>query len=354
MKALIAMSGGVDSSAAAWLMRSAGFDCAGAMMRMFHRELLPCGHSPADDTEDARAVAEKMGMPFYLFDASESFAQHVIGDFISSYEAGLTPNPCVNCNRHLKFDYFLRQAEALDCDVIVTGHYARIGYDNELGRWLLRKASDASKDQSYVLYCLNQEQLSRTRLPLGELTKGEARAIAEEQGFINARKRDSQDICFVPDGDYVAFMERYTGKHYTPGDFLDQDGKVVGRHRGAVCYTLGQRKGLGLAMGAPVYVTGKDMEKNTVTVGPNEALFATTLRANDWNWIPFPELTAPMEVTARARYNQKEQPATVYPEENGFARVVFHQPQRAMTPGQAVVLYDGDLVVGGGTIREIL
>ena len=354
MKALIAMSGGVDSSAAAWLMRNAGYDCTGAMMRMFHSDILPCGFSPADDTADARAVAEKMGMPFYLFDASESFARHVIGDFISSYEAGLTPNPCVNCNRHLKFDFFLRQADALGCDVIVTGHYARIGYDENRGRWLLRKASDASKDQSYVLYCLNQEQLSRTRLPLGELTKGEARAIAEEQGFLNARKRDSQDICFIPDGDYVAFMERYTGKAYAPGDFLDLNGKVVGRHRSAVCYTLGQRKGLGLAMGAPVYVTGKDMEKNTVTVGPNEALFATTLRANDWNWIPFPELTAPMEVTARARYNQKEQPATVYPEENGFARVVFHQPQRATTPGQAVVLYDGDLVVGGGTIREVV
>ena len=354
MKALIAMSGGVDSSAAAWLMQSEGFDCSGAMMRMFHSDILPCGHSPAEDAQDAQAVAEKMGMPFYLFDASDAFARHVIGDFISSYEAGLTPNPCINCNKHLKFDFFLRKADSLGCDVIVTGHYARITYDENRGRWLLRKAADPSKDQSYVLYSLTQEQLSRTRLPLGELTKNEARAIAEAQGFLNARKRDSQDICFIPDGDYVAFMERYTGKAYAPGDFLDPEGKVVGRHRGAVCYTLGQRKGLGLAMGAPVYVTGKDMEKNTVTVGPNEALFATTLRADNWNWIPFPALTAPMEVTARARYNQKEQPATVYPEEKGFARVVFHQPQRAMTPGQAVVLYDGDLVVGGGTIREIL
>ena len=354
MKALIAMSGGVDSSAAAWLMQNDGFDCSGAMMRMFHSDILPCGHSPAEDAEDARAVAGKMGMPFYLFDASEAFARYVIGDFISDYEAGLTPNPCINCNRHLKFDYFLQQADNLGCDVIVTGHYARITYDENRGRWLLRKAADPSKDQSYVLYSLTQEQLSRTRLPLGTLTKDEARAIALEQGFLNARKRDSQDICFIPDGDYVAFMQRYTGKAYAPGDFLDLDGKIVGQHRGAVCYTLGQRKGLGLAMGAPVYVTGKDMEKNTVTVGPNEALFATALRANDWNWISFPALTAPMEVTARARYNQKEQPATVYPEENGFARVVFHQPQRAITPGQAVVLYDGDLVVGGGTIREVV
>ena len=357
MKALIAMSGGVDSSAAAWLTREAGYDCTGAMMRMFDSDILPCGDSSCcslDDAEDARSVARKMGMPFYVFNAKSAFAEHVICDFIRSYEAGLTPNPCINCNRHLKFDYFLRQAEILGCDKIVTGHYARISYDENRGRWLLRKASDPSKDQSYVLYCLTQEQLSRTLLPLGELSKEEARTIAQQQGFINARKKDSQDICFVPDGDYVAFMEHYTGKRYESGDFLDESGKVVGKHRGAVCYTLGQRKGLGLAMGAPVYVCGKDMQKNTVTVGPNESLFATTLRASHWNWIPFPQLTEPLRVTARARYNQKEQPATVYPEDDGFARVVFDQPQRAMTPGQAVVLYDGDLVVGGGTIREIL
>ena len=357
MKALIAMSGGVDSSAAAWLTQQAGYDCTGAMMRMFDSDILPCGDSSCcslDDAEDARSVARRMGIPFYVFNAKTSFAEHVIGDFIRSYEAGLTPNPCINCNRHLKFDYFLRQADILGCDKIVTGHYARIRFDEDRSRWLLCKAADSSKDQSYVLYCLTQQQLARTLLPLGALSKEEARTIAEEQSFINARKKDSQDICFVPDGDYVAFMEHYTGRQYAPGDFLDLNGKVVGKHRGAVCYTLGQRKGLGLAMGSPVYVCGKDMQKNTVTVGPNEALFATTLRADSWNWIPFPDLTEPLRVTARARYNQKEQPATVYPEENGFARVVFDQPQRAMTPGQAVVLYDGDLVVGGGTIREIL
>ena len=215
-------------------------------------------------------------------------------------------------------------------------------------------AADISKDQSYVLYSLTQHQLSHTLFPLGEMSKTDARRIAGEQGFINARKKDSQDICFVPDGDYVAFMERYTGKHYEPGDYLDLEGNVVGRHRGAVCYTLGQRKGLNLAMGKPVYVVAKDMEKNTVTVGPNEALFSCALRATDWNWFPFENLMGPIEVTAKARYNQAPQPATVYPEENGFARVVFHQPQRALTPGQAVVLYDGDLVVGGGTITEVV
>lgn len=356
-KAMIAMSGGVDSSVAAFLMANSGYDCMGATLRLFGNETLGEEESTCcsiDDVEDARSVARKMGMPFHVFNAKADFAEKVIGDFISCYECGLTPNPCIQCNRHLKFDLFLRRAQILGCDYIVTGHYARIRFDESTGRYLLCKAADASKDQSYVLYCLTQEQLSHTKFPLGELTKEQVRAIAEENGFINAHKRDSQDICFVPDGDYVAFMERYTGKNYASGDFLDLSGNIVGTHRGAVCYTLGQRKGLGLAMGAPVYVCGKDMEKNTVTVGPNEALFATTLLARDFNWIPFPALTAPRSVTARARYNQKEQPATVYPAENGLVKVVFHQPQRAMTPGQAVVLYDGDVVIGGGTIAEVM
>ncbi len=356
-KAMIAMSGGVDSSVAAYLMAEAGYECSGATMRMFDNDILAGEESTCcslDDVEDARSVARKLAMPFHVINAKADFDEKVIQNFIRCYECGATPNPCIQCNRHLKFDLFLRRAQILGCDCIVTGHYARIAYDASRGRYLLKKAADPSKDQSYVLYCLTQDQLAHTILPLGELTKEQVRAIAEEKGFINAKKRDSQDICFVPDGDYVAFMERYTGKSYEPGDFLDLSGNVVGHHRGAVCYTLGQRKGLGLAMGAPVYVCGKDMQKNTVTVGPNDALFARTLRANDWNWIPFPTLAEPLRVTARARYNQKEQPATVYPEENGFARVVFDDPQRAMTPGQAVVLYDGDLVVGGGTITEII
>jgi len=282
------------------------------------------------------------------------FEDKVIRDFVQAYETGLTPNPCIQCNRHLKFEFFLHRAKILGCEKIVTGHYARISKNEETGRYLLRKAADESKDQSYVLYCLTQEQLAHTCFPLGELTKEDARRVASERGFLNARKRDSQDICFIPDGDYVAFMERYTGKQYESGDFLDLSGKKVGTHRGAVCYTLGQRKGLGLAMGAPVYVCAKDMAANTVTVGPNEALFATTLRADNWNWFPFESLTQPLQVTARARYNQKEQPATVYPEDSGFARVVFDNPQRAITPGQAIVLYQGDIVVGGGTIREVL
>ena len=356
-KALIAMSGGVDSSVAAYLCREAGYECMGATMRLYEGEESDLSESSCcslDDVEDARSVARRLGMPFHVFNSKADFEEKVIAKFIRCYECGTTPNPCIDCNRYLKFDHFLRRALILGCDYVVTGHYARIRQDENTGRFLLYRAADLSKDQSYVLSCLTQEQLAHTLLPLGELSKAEVRAIAEEKGFINARKKDSQDICFVPDGDYMAFMRRHTGKNYPEGDFLDLSGNVVGRHKGAVGYTLGQRKGLGLAMGAPVYVCGKDMARNTVTVGPNEALFSTTLLANDWNWIPFPQLTRPITVTAKARYNQQPQPATVYPCEGGFAKVVFDQPQRALTPGQAVVLYDGDLVVGGGTITDVI
>ena len=307
-KALIAMSGGVDSSVAAFLMKRAGFACTGVTMRLYNNEMIGEERESTccslDDVEDARSVARRLGIPFYVFNFTDDFHERVISKFIRCYECGTTPNPCIDCNRYLKFDHLMRRGMELGCEYVVTGHYARIRRDEETGRYLLYKAVDLSKDQSYVLYSLTQEQLAHTAFPLGEMTKAETRTIAEEQGFINARKHDSQDICFVPDGDYVAFMERYTGKQYEPGDFLDLDGNVVGRHKGAVSYTLGQRKGLGLAMGAPVYVCAKDMEKNTVTVGPNEALFSTSLRANDWNWFPFPALAKPLHVTAKARYNQ--------------------------------------------------
>lgn len=353
-KALIGMSGGVDSSVAAFLTLKEGFSCIGATMRLFdgkEEDSTCCG---LDDVEDARAVARRMGIAHYVFNFKQDFDEKVIQKFVTSYEQGLTPNPCIDCNRHLKFDRLLRRAQELGCDFVVSGHYAQVRQDETTGRYLLYKAADKAKDQTYFLACLNQEQLSHIRFPLGGLTKTEVRAIAEENGFVNARKRDSQDICFVPDGDYVAFMERYTGRTYPGGDYLNLDGSVVGKHRGAVCYTIGQRKGLGIALGAPAYVCRKDMQKNTVTLGPNEALFSTTLRADDWNWYPFPALTAPLEVTAKTRHSQHEQAATVYPEENGTARVEFHAPQRAITPGQAVVLYQGDLVVGGGTITEVL
>ncbi len=357
-KALIAMSGGVDSAVAAYLMQQAGFDCTGVTLRLVDNALLGAEQESSccslDDVEDARSVARRLGMPFYVFNFKDHFREQVVDKFIRCYECGLTPNPCIDCNRYLKFGQLMVRRAELGCDVVVTGHYARIRRDEQIGRYLLYRAADLSKDQSYVLYSLTQDQLAHIFFPLGEMTKAQARQIAEAQGFLNARKKDSQDICFVPDGDYVAFMERCTGKHYPAGDFLDLNGNIVGRHQGAVSYTLGQRKGLGLAMGAPVYVCGKDMEKNTVTVGPNEALFSRSLLAQDWNWFPFPALTEPIHAAAKARYNQPPQGATVYPAENGKARVVFDQPQRALTPGQAVVLYDGDLVIGGGTITEVL
>lgn len=355
-KALIAMSGGVDSSVAAWLMKDAGYECMGATMRLYNNQKFNDQESSCcslDDVEDARSVAFRLGMPYYVFNFTEDFEKQVMDKFVTCYECGLTPNPCIDCNRYLKFDLLLRRAITLGCDYIVTGHYAQIR-QGENGRYSMYKAADAAKDQTYFLYSLTQEQLAHIQFPLGGLTKAQVRQIAEAQGFINARKHDSQDICFVPDGDYFAFLERYTQKSYAPGDFLDEKGKVVGKHHGAVGYTLGQRKGLGVALGTPVYVCGKDMSANTVTVGPNESLFHKALRANDWNWMPFAELTAPLRVWAKTRSRMMEQPATVYPEENGYARVEFEEAQRAITPGQAVVLYDGDQVIGGGTIREVL
>lgn len=352
-QAMIAMSGGVDSSVAAYLMQQAGYACMGATMRLYENEDagLPRGSTccALDDVEDARRVAYTLGMPHYVFNYKDAFREQVMARFAAAYQRGATPNPCLDCNRYLKFGLLESRARALGCDVLATGHYARIEQLPD-GRWTLKKAADPEKDQSYVLAWLTQEQLAHTRFPLGGLRKSEARAIAEARGFCNAHKHDSQDICFVPDGDYVGFMERYTGKYYPDGDFVDLDGRVVGRHRGAVRYTCGQRKGLGLALGAPVYVCGKDMEKNTVTVGPESALFTTTLVAGDFNWISIPALTGPMHIKAKARYRQTEQPATVRPLDNGLVQVVFDEPQRAITRGQAVVLYDGDVVVGGGTI----
>ena len=344
MKAMIGMSGGVDSSVAAYLTRQMGYDCVGATMQLYV--------GPETGEEDARSVAQRMEMPFYVFDLSREFEEKVMRDFVCCYQQGLTPNPCVTCNRHLKFGSFLEKAREHGCEKIVTGHYARIAEKN--GRLCLQKAVDEGKDQTYFLYAMTQEQLEHTLFPLGELTKAQARQIAQENGFVNARKRDSQDICFIPDGDYLTFLQEFTGETSVAGDFLDENGKVVGRHKGAVGYTLGQRKGLGLAMGQPVYVVSKDMAANTVTVGPNEALFHRELVAGDWNWMAFESLTEPIRCSAKARSRMIEQPATVYPMENGLARVIFDEPQRAITPGQAVVLYDDDLVIAGGTIQEVV
>lgn len=354
-KALIGLSGGVDSSVAAYLMQRT-YQCSGATIRLCGSDLLhahsSCGAS--DSIADAQAIADRLNMPFYVFDATDEFCEKVVNHFVRSYEQGLTPNPCIDCNRHLKFEKLLEHAFRLGCDYIATGHYAVIRQDPDTHRYLLCKATDAAKDQTYFLASLTQDQLKHIRFPLGELTKAQVREIAQQQGFINAKKRDSQDICFIPDGDYKAFLERYTGNHYEKGHFLDLQGNVVGTHNGAVGYTLGQRKGTGLALGEPVYVCSKDMQANTVTVGPNSALYTSTLIASHWNWISIAELSKPMRISAKVRSRHTEQPATVYPMDNDLAKVVFDQPQRAVTPGQAVVLYLDDMVVGSGTITETI
>ena len=355
--ALIAMSGGVDSSVAAYLMKARGYSCAGATMRLYRNEDIGLNqfHTCCSqrDIDDAAEVAFRLDLPYEVLDFTADFHEKVIRKFVCTYEAGATPNPCIDCNRYLKFDKLLAAAEARDLFYVVTGHYARLERDAHSGRCLLKKAADAGKDQSYVLYSMTQEQLSRTLFPLGSLRKAQVRALAAEQNLVTARKHDSQDICFIPDGDYGAFLERYTGKTYPPGAFLDQAGAVIGQHRGAVRYTLGQRKGLGLSMGSPVYVCGKNMEANTVTVGGPERLLSRGLLARDVNWISIPALSGPMRVGAKTRYRQSEQWATAYPAGADGFRLEFDAPQRAVTPGQAVVLYDGDCVVGGGTIQDV-
>ena len=351
-KALIAMSGGVDSSVAAWLIREKGYDCAGATMRLFQKEEMTAepGCCTSQDMEDARAVADMLGMPYYVYDFADRFREAVIDRFVEAYENGRTPNPCIDCNRYLKFEELFLRGRQLGCDFVVTGYYARTGYDEKSGRYLLKKAADTSKDQSYVLYSLTQDQLSHVQFPLGELTKQEVRQIAREHGFLTADKAESQDICFVQDGKYYEFICDYTGRDYPAGDFIDTRGNVLGRHQGIIRYTVGQRKGLGIAFGEPVYVMKVDPEANTVMLGTNEELFTDTVTAKKINLISTDRIREPLRVKAKVRYRHKEQWATATQPDEDTLQVVFDEPQRAVTAGQALVLYDGDVVVGGGTI----
>lgn len=337
-RALIAMSGGVDSSVALSLMKADGYECEGVTMRLLN--------GSESGIEDAKAVARRLDVPFSVAEMVDTFRETVIAGFIDAYEKGLTPNPCILCNRVLKFGELLKLADRKGCDVLVTGHYAKT--EQVDGRFILKKAADKQKDQSYFLYSLTPEQLSRVRFPLGNYTKPEIRDIAERLGFVNAHRKDSQDICFVPGGDYARVIAEYSRKIYPEGNFVDKNGAVLGKHGGLIKYTVGQRKGLGIALGKPMYVCAKDTAKNEVVLCDDAELFGTELEAVDFNWI-IPPKAEVLRCKARIRYRHTEQDATVAVLENKV-KVTFDQPQRAITPGQAVVLYDSDIVLGGGTI----
>ena len=352
-KVMLGMSGGVDSSVAALLLLKAGYDVTGVTMRLRPDEYMAQsaagGCCSLDDIDDARRVAYKLGIDHMVLNFTDIFETDVIDYFAAQYAAGLTPNPCIACNRHVKFDAMLQRATALDFDYIATGHYGIIEQNNA-GRWLLKKAP-TSKDQSYVLYSFTQEQLSRTLMPLGNYTKPQARAMAEEAGLPVAHKPDSQEICFVENNDYAGFIERYTGTKAPTGNFIDESGKPLGRHLGITHYTIGQRKGLGVTFGKPMYVTKIDTVHNQITLGEEGSQYSSSLIAADLNFIPFDTLQSEMEITAKVRYQAQPAKATLIPLGGGKVRVDFEEAQRAVTPGQAVVFYDGDLVVGGGTIQ---
>ena len=353
----VAMSGGVDSSAAALLLRRDGYDLVGLTMRLFSggaNGCSPvCAQRAQEDADSAREVSLRLGIPHHVLDLSGPFRAQVMEPFASAYEAGHTPNPCVACNRTIKFGALLSAARELGADKLATGHYARLEQDGGSGRWLLKKAAHRSKDQSYVLWTLTQDQLSRSLFPLGGLAKEEIRALAAAQGFSSAGRRDSQDICFIPDGDYSAFLRRFRGRDYPPGPFLDEAGQVLGTHDGIVGYTVGQRRGLGVSSNrGRLYVKEVRPEDNTVVLSGNESLFSRSLTAEELNLIPCARLDRPVRLRAKVRYRMAEQPCTVEQTGPGTVRVTFDQPQRAVTPGQSVVFYEGDTVVGGAVIRK--
>ncbi len=350
--ALIAMSGGVDSSVAAMLTMQMGYDCIGCTMRLYDNDMIgedllgSC--CSVKETEDARSVCENLSLPYRILHCETEFRDRVIEPFVSSYEKGETPNPCILCNRHLKFDTLYQKGREMGFSTIVTGHYARIVKSGD--HFYLKTAVDPSKDQSYVLYSMTEEQLRHTLFPLGDYTKDQVRALAAEAGFRNAEKAESQDICFVPDGDYPAMIERYRNRTYPEGDFVDTEGHVLGRHKGIIHYTVGQRRGLGIASEGRLYVKCLDVPNNRVVLSDNERLFEKDLTFRDFHWITGAKPTGNVEVTAKIRYRHEAQPATLIPIDEEHAALHFREAQRAITPGQSVVLYDGDTVLGGGTI----
>lgn len=338
--AIIAMSGGVDSSVAAFLMKDKGYDLRGVTLSLY-------AQNPQDIT-DARHIADTLGFPFEVVDMKREFCDTVIAEFIRAYENQRTPNPCIICNREIKFGRMLDYTLNEGFSTLATGHYAQVVKDGE--RYLLKKGKDSAKDQSYMLYSLTQDKLKHIKLPLGAMSKTEVREIAEENNLVTARKSDSQDICFIPDGRYAEFIEGYCGKSYPEGDFVDFSGNVWGRHKGLIRYTIGQRKGLGLALPKPMYVCELDGRNNRVILGDNADLFKSELTASNVNFIACDSLPTPIKCEAKVRYSQTVAKATVWQTDEDKIRVEFDTPERAITAGQAVVLYDGDTVIGGGEI----
>ncbi|MBO8141450.1 MAG: tRNA 2-thiouridine(34) synthase MnmA [Firmicutes bacterium] len=353
------MSGGVDSSVAAALLVREGFDVIGITMQLWPSDL-PLGERSESGccsltaVEDARRVAHRLGIPYYVVNFQEPFEEAVIERFAEEYLRGLTPNPCLVCNQAVKFGALLHKAQELDADYVATGHYARIGFDPGLGRYVVRKSADPRKDQTYTFYGQTQEQLRHTLTPCGEYTKDEIRRLAREMGLGVAAKPDSQEICFIPDNDYRRFLREYRPEAQRPGPILDIEGRVIGQHRGIAFYTVGQRKGLGIATGEPMYVVRIDPEQNALIVGRESDVFGAALTVRDVNWVSIPGLDGPRRVTAKIRYNGVETGAVIEPVDDSRVLLRFDEPQRAISPGQAAVFYDGDLLLGGGIIETAL
>jgi len=349
-RVVVAMSGGVDSSVCAALLKDEGFEVVGITMQIWQRPYQGSGCCGLGSIEDARKVAHQLKVPHYVLNFRDVFQKKVIDDFCKEYAEGRTPNPCIRCNQYIKFDHLLKKARQLDASYIATGHYARIEFDKKRKRYLLKKGRDSKKDQSYVLYPMTQGQLKRTLLPLGKLTKGKVRQIAKKKALSVAEKKESQEICFVPDNNYGEFVKNHTRGNAKPGVILNKQGKVIGEHKGIIFYTIGQRKGLRIADKQPLYAISINKKDNSITVGRKEDLYSAELAAKSVNLISVDKIEKQMKVRAKVRYLHPQSPATIFPQARGKVRVKFNRPQWAITPGQAVVFYQGDTVIGGGTI----
>lgn len=352
---MLGMSGGVDSSAAAAVLLEQGYEVVGVTMQIWpdmaeERQQVEGGCCSLSAVDDARRVADRLGIPYYVLNFKDVFQQKVIDYFNQEYLKGRTPNPCIACNRFVKFEAMLQKAVSMGLDYVATGHYARVGFDEATGRFQLRKSATAAKDQTYALYTMTQEQLSRTLFPIGEFTKDKVRELARNIGLPVASKPDSQEICFVEDNDYGKFISEHTDADIKPGYFVNSSGRKLGTHKGIIHYTVGQRKGLGISFGKPMFVVAIRPEDNTVVLGEENEVFSPELTASDLNFISIESLKDEMRVTAKIRYSAKEAAAVISPLPEGRVRVVFVEPQRAVTPGQSVVFYDGDVIVGGGVI----